>query len=189
MTTATTFPTPPPLHEKKWHWFRCVYVHFCRTKIWKFLFIVCYLSRRSDREGFAYQFRAQKDACGKIGFCLNLQALPVPSFSQIRLKGGLNSYEGRVEVFHGGRWGTICADNWRIEEAMVVCRQLNLGYGSHAITQNYFGATNLGVIMSGVICRVDEISIYNCQHDPWQNATCSKSNKLAGVICVDGKVE
>lgn len=103
----------------------------------------------------------------------------------VRLSGGFNSYEGRVEVFHGGRWGTVCADNWRIEEAMVVCRQLNLGYGSHAVTQNYFGATNLRVIMSGVICRVDEISIYNCQHDPWQNATCSKSNKLAGVICTD----
>ncbi|KAL9983471.1 hypothetical protein ACROYT_G005651 [Oculina patagonica] len=103
----------------------------------------------------------------------------------IRLSGGLNSYEGRVEVFHGGSWGTVCADNWRIEEAMVACRQLNLGYASHAITQNYFGPTNLRVAMSGVICLVDEISIYNCQHDPWENATCSNRNKLAGVICVD----
>ena len=96
-------------------------------------------------------------------------------------------HEGRVEVFHGGRWGTVCADDWRIEEAMVVCRQLNLGYARHAATQNYFGPTNLRVIMSGVICRVDEISIYNCQRDSWENATCSSRHKLAGVICTDGK--
>lgn len=104
---------------------------------------------------------------------------------KIRLRGGVNSYEGRVEVFHGGRWGTVCADDWRIEEAMVVCRQLNLGYAKQAATQNYFGPTNLRVIMSGVICRVDEISIYNCQRDNWENATCSSRYKLAGVICVD----
>ena len=70
---------------------------------------------------------------------------------------------------------------------MVVCRQLNLGYARHAATQNYFGPTNLRVIMSGVICRVDEISIYNCQRDSWENATCSSRHKLAGVICTDGK--
>ena len=72
---------------------------------------------------------------------------------------------------------------------MVACRQLNLGYARHAATQNYFGDTNLKVIMSGVICRVDEISIYNCQHDQWENATCSSRNKLAGVICVNGRLK
>lgn len=90
-------------------------------------------------------------------------------------------------MFHDGRWGTVCADNWRIEEAMVVCRQLNLGYASQAATQNYFGPTNLRVIMSGVACRYDEISIYNCQRDDWENVRCSSRHKLAGVICVNGK--
>lgn len=110
------------------------------------------------------------------------------AFPQIRLSGGANAYEGRVEVFHDGRWGTVCADSWGIENAMVVCRQLNLGYASHAVTQNYFGQTSLRIIMSGVICRVDEISIFNCQRDIWENATCSSRHKLAGVICTDGKV-
>lgn len=102
---------------------------------------------------------------------------------KIRLSGGANAYEGRVEVFRSGTWGTVCADDWRIESAMVVCRQLKLGYAAHAVTQNYFGHTNLRVIMSGVQCHVDEISIFNCQRDHWENVTCSRSNKLAGVIC------
>ena len=108
-------------------------------------------------------------------------------FKQIRLHGGGNPLEGRVEVFHDGKWGSVCADGWGIEEAMTVCRQLNLGYASQAVTtNNLFGGTVLGMIMSGVKCRVDEISIYRCQHDEWKNATCSKED-LAGVICVDGK--
>ena len=70
---------------------------------------------------------------------------------------------------------------------MTVCRQLNLGYASDAVTQNNFSETGLEVIMSGVKCRVDEISIYNCQHDEWENTTCSSKRKSAGIICVSGK--
>ena len=42
----------------------------------------------------------------------------------IRLSGSSNSFEGRVELYTGGVWGTICSDNWNIEEAQVACSQL-----------------------------------------------------------------
>ena len=71
---------------------------------------------------------------------------------------------------------------------MTVCRQLNLGYASDAVTQSNFSKTELEVIMSGVECRVDEISIYNCEHDNWENVTCSSNKKSAGVICVSGEM-
>lgn len=103
---------------------------------------------------------------------------------QIRIQGGENPREGRVEVFHNGRWGTVCGDDWGIEEAMTVCRQLNLGYASKAVTHKNFSETGLKIIMSGVKCRVDETSLYYCQHDEWKNTTCSSDDKVAGVICV-----
>ena len=42
----------------------------------------------------------------------------------IRLMGGQNSSEGRVEIFYNGEWGTICDRDWDMDDADVACRSL-----------------------------------------------------------------
>ena len=42
------------------------------------------------------------------------------------LVNGPSSSEGRLEVYHNGRWGTVCDDRFSDVDARVACR--SLGY-------------------------------------------------------------
>ena len=44
----------------------------------------------------------------------------------MRLVGGRNLNEGRVEICDNSEWGTICDDSWGSTDATVVCSQLRL---------------------------------------------------------------
>ena len=68
-----------------------------------------------------------------IHFCL-------PNFSgnetkewDIRLVGGKYLWEGRVEIFLHGVWGTFCDDGAYTNDASVVCRQLGYTIYSKSI--------------------------------------------------------
>ena len=74
---------------------------------------------------------------------------------QVRLvNGNVGELEGRVEVYYGGVWGTICHNHWSIDDASVVCREL--GY-ARAIAAPDYGAFGAG---SGQVCQYPIFPIF-----------------------------
>ncbi|CAG2163892.1 unnamed protein product, partial [Oppiella nova] len=113
----------------------------------------------------------------------------------IRLSGGRDKLEGRVEVrVRGdGEWHQVCGDGWSLLEAMVVCRQLGLGYAAHAVQTTVFGGRsphNLSLVLSGVRCKGYEQSLSDCDMNALGDGHhhCPTSQDIAGVICTSGKV-
>ena len=48
-------------------------------------------------------------------------------FLIVRLAGSELPYEGRLEIYYSGSWGTVCDDSFDDVDATVACK--SLGYG------------------------------------------------------------
>ena len=55
------------------------------------------------------------------------------TYGDVRLVGGSNQYEGRVEVCINDQWGTVCDNSWGTTDATTVCKQLGYAYTSSNI--------------------------------------------------------
>ena len=103
----------------------------------------------------------------------------------VRLVNGPTSYEGRVEVYHNGEWGTVCDDGWDLNDAQVVCRQL--GFDSaidaiHARSDAFYGQGSGQIWLNKVNCNGNESTIVNCSHDGWGIHSCTHAED-ASVKC------
>ena len=106
----------------------------------------------------------------------------------MRLAGGNNTKEGRVEIFHDGAWGTVCDDSWDNRDAQVVCRQLGLpDIAARAHQHAHFGQGAGKILLDNVWCVGNETALDQCQHSGWETHDCGHAED-ASVTCEQGKI-
>ncbi|XP_071845497.1 scavenger receptor cysteine-rich type 1 protein M160-like isoform X2 [Apostichopus japonicus] len=113
-----------------------------------------------------------------VSSCGDLKTKHLP----IRLVGGTNPYEGRVEVFIDGEWGTVCDDSWDINDVQVVCRQLGFGHALNAVGYSGFGPGSGSILMDRIDCTGEEAELLHCAQATFGDNHCFHLED-AGAIC------
>ncbi|XP_028411926.1 deleted in malignant brain tumors 1 protein-like isoform X2 [Dendronephthya gigantea] len=107
----------------------------------------------------------------------------------LRLQGPLSANgTGRVEVLYNGKWGTICDDDWDINEARAVCQQLGYPDAIRAL-EGHQTPPGVGHIwLYGVGCTGIEQNLTSCSYSDWgKGDTWCTHEEDAGVECSTGE--
>ncbi|XP_030851620.1 deleted in malignant brain tumors 1 protein-like [Strongylocentrotus purpuratus] len=136
-----------------------------------------------------WDLKDAKVVCRMLGFNEALAAPISARFGQgpgqIRLVNGADGYEGRVEILHEGSWGTVCDDLWDLDDAKVVCRQLEFDGALAALPQSRFGQGSGDIFLDGVQCNGTETNLKDCKHKGIGVHYCYHKED-ASVICRHG---
>ncbi|XP_042299863.1 deleted in malignant brain tumors 1 protein-like, partial [Sceloporus undulatus] len=100
----------------------------------------------------------------------------------LRLVNGSSPCSGRVEVFHNEKWGTVCDAGWDLQDAQVVCRELECGYALKASGGACFGRGVGPIWLERTDCTGREESLRQCPRGLWVETSCDHSQD-ASVEC------
>ncbi|CAL1586342.1 unnamed protein product [Knipowitschia caucasica] len=125
--------------------------------------------------------------CVQTGFttsaCGHERDAGIVCANSIRVVGGTNSCSGRVEIYHKGQWGTVCDDDWSLDNAKVVCRQIGCGQELAAPIGAHFGRGEGPIWLDNVECTGDELALSQCPRPNYGVNNCGHSED-ASVICL-----
>jgi len=80
----------------------------------------------------------------------------------------------------------VCDDDWGLEDAAVVCRQLGFPGVERATKESEFGSVSSTFSMDNVKCRGNETAVTDCYH---KTADDCDGTEAAGVVCAQDSLD
>ncbi|EPQ16072.1 Putative scavenger receptor cysteine-rich domain-containing protein LOC619207 [Myotis brandtii] len=111
-----------------------------------------------------------------------------PAADSVALLRGGNRCEGLVRVQLGGLRGPVCGDRWGLQEAAVVCRQLDCGRAHVAPTYVMWPQERQPSLLQGVRCQGSEASLWDCAPGSWEKPEGCACECIGAVHCTGGKL-
>lgn len=102
------------------------------------------------------------------------------------MAGGQSRCTGRVEYYDKGQWGTVCSESWDVNDASVVCRQLDCGRTHKITTTTEYGHGTGHSWINQIECNGMESTLPQCPQRPFRDQTCNTTS-IAGVVCTGKK--
>ena len=87
-----------------------------------------------------------------------------------------------MEIQYSGVWGTVCENDWDIEDANVVCQQLGYASAVSISTGASYGKGSGHIWMDRVDCLGHEQKLQDCKFEGWAVGECDHSQDV-GVVC------
>ncbi len=125
-----------------------------------------------------------------IEYYLYFHALNLSTASNfpVRLVGGKDEHEGRVEIKHDKEWTTVCDTGWDKIDADIICHQLGYRRAIRESTGAEFGEGTGTILLSNVQCKKDDLKyrydVRYCNVTDWYPTEdeCTHAQD-AGVVC------
>ena len=110
--------------------------------------------------------------CPDTARCVGLQINDLKLVNE----GGIDIVNLRVD----GQLGTICADDFTLNEADVICRQLGYQYSNDVLKRQSFSP----IVLFGFQCDGDEDKVSDCKFvEPSGRQNHCSGGQAAGVRC------
>ncbi len=139
------------------------------------------LGRAAGRAVFLFVFAALAFASG---------ASAQAAEGDLRIVDGISSSQGRLEIFLGGRWGTVCDDRFQFNnkdgsqyngpDAVVACRQLGYAGGIASPHLGPQGPRAMPILLTDARCTGSEARLIDCPHN--RNPQCYHFEDVA-IAC------
>jgi hypothetical protein len=89
-------------------------------------------------------------------------------------------YQGRLELYNGTEWGTICYNGWDTPDARVACRQMTFPGVAGRLVYTSGGGSSQPIWFDDVSCNGSETNLLQCRNN--RNHNCHH-NMDVGVLC------